>query len=232
VAPSAIPHTPGDRPPHALTGDEIDGVVADFEAAARRAAAAGFDTVEIHAAHGYLLHEFLSPVANHRDDEYGGSLENRMRLPLRVATAVREAFPRELPVGIRISATDWVEGGWTLDESVVLARELRALDLDWVDCSSGGVSVAQEMTVGPGYQVPFAERVRRDAGIATIAVGLITDPTEAEAIVAAGKADLVALARGVLWDPRWGWHAAAALGATSVAPPQYLRAHASLTQAG
>lgn len=223
VAPSPIPQNEGELAPSELSAADVDGLVEAFATAARRAAAAGFDAVEVHAAHGYLLHEFLSPLANRRADELGGTLENRMRVPLRVARAVRDAFPADRPVGVRISATDWVEGGWTPDDSVVLARRLRDEGVDWVDCSSGGVSRAQSIPLGPGYQVPLSARVRREAEVTTVAVGLITDPHHAEQIVADGDADLVALARGVLWDPRWGWHAAAELGASVEAPPQYYR---------
>ncbi|MCC6611362.1 MAG: NADH:flavin oxidoreductase/NADH oxidase [Burkholderiales bacterium] len=223
VAPSAIPEDPGEPPPRALRKDELPRVVEAFAGAARRADRLGFDAVELHGAHGYLLHEFLSPIANRRDDEYGGSLENRMRFPLEVFDAVRAVWPPGKPLGVRLSCTDWVEGGWDIDQTVELARALAARGCDWIDCSSGGVSPRQKIPLAPGYQVPFAERVRREAGIPTIAIGLITDPHQAEEIVWSGKADLVALARGMLYDPRWGWHAAAALGGTVVAPKQYWR---------
>jgi 2,4-dienoyl-CoA reductase-like NADH-dependent reductase (Old Yellow Enzyme family) len=224
VGPSPLPFAPGHPVPRELSEDEIVGVVGAFRDAARRAEAAGFLAVEIHMAHGYLLHQFLSPLANRRTDEYGGSLQNRMRLPLDVARAVREAFPVERPVLARISATDWVEGGWDLEQSVVLARALGERGVDLVDCSSGGTVPDAKVPLGPGYQVPFAAKVRERARIATGAVGLLTDPAQAEAIVAGGQADLVLLARQMLRDPYWPLHAAQALGAEESWPAQYLRA--------
>jgi 2,4-dienoyl-CoA reductase-like NADH-dependent reductase (Old Yellow Enzyme family) len=224
VAPSAVAITAEEPPPRALRQDELPGLVDAFAASARRAARIGLDAMELHCAHGYLLHEFLSPIANRRDDEYGGSLENRMRLPLQVFDAVRTAWPADRPLGVRVSSTDWVEGGWTIEDTIAFARELKSRGCDWVDCSSGGVSPQQKIPLGPGYQVAFAERVRKEAGIATVAVGLVTDAQQAEEIVACGKADLVALARGMLWNPHWAWHAAAALGAEVEAPKQYWRA--------
>jgi len=224
VAPSAVSITSAEPPPRALRREEIPALVDAFAGTARRAARLGLDAIELHCAHGYLLHEFLSPLANRREDEYGGSLANRMRLPVEVFAAVRAVWPEDRPLGVRVSSTDWVEGGWTIDDTVVLARELKSLGCDWIDCSSGGVSPQQRIPLGPGFQVPFAERVRADAGIATMAVGLVSEPDQAEEIVASGKADLVALARGMLWDPRWAWHAAAALGAEARAPMQYWRA--------
>jgi NADPH2 dehydrogenase len=194
-----------------------------FAESARRAERLGFDAIELHGAHGYLMHEFLSPIANRRDDEYGGSLENRMRFPLAVFDAVRAVWPASKPLGIRLSCADWVPDGWDIDQTVALAHELKKRGCDWIDCSGGGVSPQQKIPLGPGYQVPFAERIRRETGIPTIAIGLITDPHHAEEIVASGKADMVALARGMLYDPRWGWHAAAALGGTVNAPKQYWR---------
>lgn len=223
VAPSAIPHGPDEPAPHALEKSEIARIVERFADAARRADRLGFDAIELHGAHGYLMHEFLSPIANRRDDEYGGPLENRMRFPLQVFDAVRAVWPAARPLGVRLSCTDWVEGGWDIEQSVVLARELKSRGCDWIDCSGGGVSPRQKIPLAPGYQVPFAERIRRETGIPTIAIGLITDPHQAEEIVASGKADMVALARGMLYDPRWGWHAAAALGGTVQAPKQYWR---------
>jgi 2,4-dienoyl-CoA reductase-like NADH-dependent reductase (Old Yellow Enzyme family) len=198
--------------------------VGAFRDAARRAEQAGFEVVEIHMAHGYLLHQFLSPLTNRREDAWGGSLENRMRLPLAVARAVREAFPVERPVLARISATDWVEGGWDLEQSVVLARELGESGVDLVDCSSGGAVRDATVPLGPGYQVPFARAIRERAGIATGAVGLLTEPAQAEAIVAGGEADLVLLGREMLRDPYWPLRAAQALGAGVRWPDQYLRA--------
>jgi NADPH2 dehydrogenase len=223
VAPSAISHSEGEAPPHALTIAEIEELKRDFVMATRRAERLGFDAIEIHAAHGYLLHEFLSPVSNRRTDPYGGSLENRMRLPLAIFAAVRAEWPQHKPLGIRISSSDWMEGGWTIEDSIVFAKKLKAIGCDWIDASSGGISPKQKITLGPGYQVPFAEAIRRDAGIATISVGLITGARQAEEIVASGKADMVALARAMLYDPRWAWHAAAELGAQVRAPEQYWR---------
>ena len=222
-APSALPHAPGEAAPRALDRVGLERVRDQFAAAARRAAAIGIDAAEVHMAHGYLLHQFLSPLANRRDDEYGGSLEGRLRFPLEVFAAVRAAWPAARPLGVRVSATDWVDGGWTLDETIELARRLQAQGCDWIDVSSGGVSPLQRIVAGPGYQVPFARAVRAATGLATIAVGAITEPQQAEAIVAAGDADLVAMARAFLWNPRWPWHAAAALGGAVAGPLQYAR---------
>jgi 2,4-dienoyl-CoA reductase-like NADH-dependent reductase (Old Yellow Enzyme family) len=224
VGPSPLAFAEGHPVPRELTTDDIRAVVGAFRDAARRAEQAGFAVVEIHMAHGYLLHQFLSPLSNRRTDEYGGRLENRMRLPLDVAHAVREAFPVERPVLARISATDWVEGGWDLEQSVVLARELREAGVDLVDCSTGGTVPAAKVPLAPGYQVPFAAAIRERAGVATGAVGMITEPAQAEAIVAGGQADLVLLAREMLRDPYWPLHAARALGAEVRWPDQYLRA--------
>jgi 2,4-dienoyl-CoA reductase-like NADH-dependent reductase (Old Yellow Enzyme family) len=224
LAPSAIPFRAGDPTPHELTLGEIDDVVQQFAAAAGYALEAGFRTIEIHAAHGYLLHEFLSPLSNHRQDDYGGSLENRMRLTIRTAISVRKAMPDELPLFVRISATDWADGGWDLAQSIELARRLREAGVDLVDCSSGGAVLGAKVEVGPGYQVPFAREIRRQAGIATGAVGLITEPEQAEAIIADGSADVVLLARAELRDPYWPLHAAKALGVAVPWPVQYERA--------
>ncbi len=224
VAPSALAFAEGSKTPRALARDEVALLPEAFAAAARRARDAGFDVVEVHMAHGYLLHQFLSPLANARDDEYGGPFENRVRLPLEVVRAVREAWPLERPLFVRISATDWADGGWDLPQSIVLARRLRALGVDLVDCSSGGLVPQAKVPVGPGYQVPFAETIRREAGVATGAVGLITDPAQAESIVASGQADAVLLARALLRDPYWPLHAAKALGVDVPWPDQYLRA--------
>jgi 2,4-dienoyl-CoA reductase-like NADH-dependent reductase (Old Yellow Enzyme family) len=223
VAPSSLPHSEGEPPPHALTKAEIEELKGDFVVATRRAERLGFDAIEIHAAHGYLLHEFLSPLANQRTDEYGGGLENRMRLVLEVFAAMRSAWPKDRPMGVRVSATDWAEGGWDLAQTISLARELQVLGCDWIDASSGGVSPKQKIALGPGYQVPFAQAIRKETGMPAIAVGLITEPRQAEDIVACGKADMVALARAMLYDPRWAWHAAAELGAQVRAPEQYWR---------
>jgi 2,4-dienoyl-CoA reductase-like NADH-dependent reductase (Old Yellow Enzyme family) len=223
VAPCAISHADEVPGPRALSSAEIEQLVHDFAAAAVRAERIGFDAIELHGAHGYLLHQFLSPLSNQREDGYGGSLENRIRFPLEVYRAVRDAWPEDKPLGMRISATDWIDGGWDLDQSLVLARELQQRGCDFLDVSSGGLSSAQQLSPGPGYQVPFAERIRKETGMAVITVGLITDPLMAEDIVSDGKADLVALARGFLYDPRWVWHAAKALGEDFSYPEQYLR---------
>lgn len=224
LAPSAVPFASGYPPPRALASTELDEIVAAFVAAARRAHDAGFDCIEIHMAHGYLLHEFLSPLANQRNDDYGGSLENRLRLPLRVAAGVREVWPAQLPLLVRISATDWVDGGWDVEQSVELCRRLRALGVDLIDCSSGGIVADARIPAGPGFQTPFAERIRREAGIATAAVGLITSPLQAEHILRTGQADAVFLARELLRDPYWPLHAAAALHTEVTWPQQYQRA--------
>ena len=224
VAPSAIPFSDTYSIPKALDEAEIAGVVSAFANATKRAEAAGFDFVEIHGAHGYLLHEFLSPLSNQRADQYGGSFENRIRLPLEVVDAVRAAWPEHLPLFMRISATDWADGGWTADESVKLARKLREHGLDLVDVSSGGLVPHAKIPAAPGFQVPFAERVRKEAGVPTAAVGLITEPTQANDIVTNGQADLVLLAREMLRDPYWALHAAETLGEKTTWPKQYLRA--------
>jgi 2,4-dienoyl-CoA reductase-like NADH-dependent reductase (Old Yellow Enzyme family) len=210
--------------PRALGLDELPGIVEAFRAGARRALDAGFDLVEVHAAHGYLLHQFLSPLSNLRGDEYGGDFEGRARLPLRVAAAVRAAFPERLPVFARLSVTDWVAGGWDLPQSIRLARALGALGIDFIDCSSGGVVPGATIPVGPGYQVAFSQAIRREAGVPTGAVGLITSPEQAETIVATGQADAVLLARELLRDPYWPLRAAQALGAKVSWPVQYDRA--------
>lgn len=222
-APSAVAHKPGEALPHALDAAGLERIREAFVATATRAARLGIDALELHAAHGYLLHQFLSPLANRRTDDYGGPLENRLRYPLEVFDAVRAAFPAEKPVGVKVSATDWVEGGWDLAQTIAFARALKARGVDWITASSGGVSPQQKIALGPGYQVPFAAAIKAATGITTAAVGLITDARQAEDIVASGKADMVTLARAMLYDPRWGWHAAAELGATVAAPPQYWR---------
>ncbi len=224
MGPSPIPFAAGHPAPREMTAAEIDGVVEAFAAAARRAVAAGFQVVEVHSAHGYLLHQFLSPLSNRRTDAYGGSLENRMRLTLRVAEAVRSAVPEGMPVFVRLSATDWVEGGWDLPQSIELARRLKDAGVDLIDCSSGGTSPDAQIPVEPGYQVPFAEAIREEAQIATGAVGMITEPEQAEEIVASGRADAVLLARAMLRDPHWALHAAAELDAEAPWPAQYGRA--------
>ncbi|HEX7439384.1 MAG TPA: NADH:flavin oxidoreductase/NADH oxidase [Caldimonas sp.] len=223
VAPSALPHAVGEDAPRALDSEAMGWVRNAFVDAARRAARLGFDGLEIHAAHGYLLHQFLSPLANRRDDAYGGSLENRMRFPLEVFDVVRRAFPADKPVWARISATDWVSGGWDIEGTVALSNALKERGCAAIHVSSGGVSPQQVIKLGPGYQVPYAQRVKADVGLPTIAVGLITEPEQAESIIANGEADAVSLARAILYDPRWPWHAAARLGARVQAPRQYWR---------
>jgi len=223
VAPSAIAFEADSPLPLALDLAGLQRIEDAFVVAARRAHRIGIDAIELHGAHGYLLHQFLSPLSNTRTDEYGGSLENRMRFPLRVFEAVRAAVPAKMPVGIRISGTDWVEGGWDIEQSVAFGRALRNRDCSFVHVSSGGLSPLQQLDVGPGYQVPLAETFRRETGLPTIAVGLITEAEQAEGIIADGRADLVALARGILYDPRWPWHAAAKLGGQVAAPKQYWR---------
>jgi 2,4-dienoyl-CoA reductase-like NADH-dependent reductase (Old Yellow Enzyme family) len=224
LAPSPLPFAEGHPVPREADRDDLDRVREAFAAAARRAVRAGFQAVELHMAHGYLLNEFLSPVTNRRKDGYGGTLEKRMRFPLEVARAVREALPAEVPLLVRISATDWEEDGWEIGQSVEFALRLKDLGADLVDCSSGGVTPTLAPSPGPGFQVPFAETVRREAGIATAAVGFLTDPAQAEQVVATGQADAVVLAREMLRDPYWPLHAARALGADVPWPVQYERA--------
>ena len=225
IAPSAVHFDAGYPVPHALTLNDLDEIEAQFRAAARRALAAGFQAVEVHMAHGYLLHEFLSPLVNLREDDYGGSLENRLRFPLRVTRAVREEWPVELPLFVRISATDWVDGGWDIDQSVLLARQLKEIGVDLIDCSSGFAVPEESIPFGPGFQVPFAARIRADAGIASGAVGSITNAAQAEQIVATGQADVVLLGRQMLYDPYWPFHAAEALKVHTPWPSQYLQAN-------
>lgn len=222
VAPSPVPLAPGWPEPQTLTREGTEAVKQAFVAAARRAARIGFDVVELHSTHGYLLSEFLSPLANKRRDEYGGSLQNRMRFPLEVVRAVREVWEKAL--GAKISGTDFAEGGWTPDDAVAYASELKRLGCDYVTVSGGGVVLDAKVPTGPGYQVPFAERVKRETGIVTGAIGLISDPAQAEKIVASGEADYVSLARAMLFNPRWPWHAAVVLGGDIKYPQQYERA--------
>lgn len=226
VAPSVLAYQDGWLVPQALDAAGMEKVRSDFANAARRAARIGFDVAELHFAHGYLAHQFLSPLSNHRTDEYGGSLENRMRFALELFERVREVWPAQRPLGVRISATDWVEGGWDLEQSVTLVRELAKRGCDFVDCSSGGLSPLQRIELGPAYQAPFARRIREATGVPTIAVGAIVDPELAERLVAEGSADMVALARGFIRHPRWAWDAADALGGQAFVPPQYLRGRA------
>jgi len=223
VAPSAVGFHPTDVPPVALDRDGLKRVRDAFATTAKRAARLGLAGIEIHSAHGYLLHEFLSPHANQRSDAYGGSLENRMRFPLEVFDAVRGAFPADKPVWVRISASDWAEGGWTVEDSIEYAKALKRRGNAAIHVSSGGLTPKQAIKMGPHYQVPFSKQIKDGADVTTIAVGLITEPRKAEYILESGEADMIALARGILYDPRWPWHAAAELGAHVRPPPQYLR---------
>ncbi len=222
-APSAVPHSPDEDAPRALDAAGLAKIRDDFVATAKRAVRLGLAGIELHCAHGYLLHEFLSPIANHRDDDYGGSRENRMRFPLEVFDAVRAAVPADMPVWVRVSASDWVPDAWDVDDTVAFAQALESRGCAAMHVSSGGVSPQQAIKLGPGYQVPFARRVKEAVGIPVIAVGLITEPEHAEAIVAGDEADAISLARAMLYDPRWPWHAAAKLGAQVHAPHQYWR---------
>jgi 2,4-dienoyl-CoA reductase-like NADH-dependent reductase (Old Yellow Enzyme family) len=221
VSSSPVPFGESWHVPHALTSAEIDGIVAAFVRAAERSVRIGFEVIEIHSAHGYLLHEFLSPLINARDDDYGGSLDNRLRFPLAVIRAVRAAVPSNVAVGLRVSATDWIDGGWDLAQTIAYARAAKELGIAYVCVSSGGIRAKVMVPAAPEYQVPFAHEVRKATGVLTRAVGLITDPLQAERIVATGCADMVALARAFLDDPRWGWHAADVLGGKTHFPPQY-----------
>jgi 2,4-dienoyl-CoA reductase-like NADH-dependent reductase (Old Yellow Enzyme family) len=223
LAPSPLPFLPAENPPEALDAAGLARIRDAFAEAARRSARLGIDAIQIHAAHGYLLHQFLSPLSNHREDEYGGSLENRMRFPLEVFDAVRAAFPEDRPVTVRVSGTDWVSGGWDAAQTAAFATALEARGCAAIHVSSGGLDAGQKIPVGPNYQVPLARAVKEAVSIPVIAVGLITEPEQAEAIVATGDADMVAIARTVLYDPRWPWHAAAALGAQVTTSPQFLR---------
>jgi 2,4-dienoyl-CoA reductase-like NADH-dependent reductase (Old Yellow Enzyme family) len=223
-APSAVPFGPGSPQPRELTAADLEQICTQFEESARRALRAGFQVVEIHIAHGYLLHQFLSPLSNRRSDAYGGSLENRMRFPLDVVRRVRHVWPQDLPVLVRISATDWVEGGWDLKQSLELCRHFKTLGVDLVDCSSGGLVPDAVIPAAPGFQTPLAAQIRSEVGIATGAVGLITAPVQAEQILATGAADVILLARELLRDPYWPMHAASALKAEHAWPVQYERA--------
>lgn len=224
VGPSALAQIDGEHAPAALDLAGMARIRDAFAASARRAVTLGVDALELHGAHGYLLHQFLSPVANRRTDAYGGSLENRMRFPLEVFDAVRAAIPASMPLGIKLSATDWIDGGWDVVQSTELARALKLRGADWISVSSGGISPRQKIAVGPGYHVPFAQQIGAGAGVTTVAVGLITEARQAEDIIMSGAADFVALARAMLYDPRWAWHAAATLGASVEAPRPYWRA--------
>ncbi|HEX5599951.1 MAG TPA: NADH:flavin oxidoreductase/NADH oxidase [Hyphomicrobiaceae bacterium] len=222
-APSAIPFNEGWHVPKALTSQEIEELIEAFAAAARRADRIGLDLIELHGAHGYLINEFLSPLTNKREDEWGGSLENRMRFPLEVFKAVRAVWPQPKPLGIRISAVEWVDGGWTIEDSIELAKRLKDLGCDYIDVSSGGNNPNARIPIGPGYQVPFAEQIKKAVGIPVMTVGMITEAQQAESIIAEGKADFVAIARAFLDNPHWAWHAAYKLGAEPMLPNQYLR---------
>lgn len=224
VAPSSIPYAEGTTAPHALTQSDINKVIDDFTQAASRAVKVGYDVVEIHAAHGYLLHEFLSPLTNHRTDNYGGSFENRSRLLLQVIESVKQVWPQDKPLFVRISASDWVEGGWSIEESVKHSSALKEKGVDLIDCSSGRLVTHQKISVGPGYQTPFAERIKKEANILTGAVGLIDNADQAEEILTSGKADLILMAREFLRDPYFPLHAAKKLGEAINWPVQYERA--------
>lgn len=228
VGPSAEPYADGWHTPEAMSDEVLDRVKQSFVQATIRSARLGFKCIELHGAHGYLLHQFLSPISNRRNDSYGGSLEGRMRYPLEIFDAVRAVWPDERPLGMRISATDWVDGGWDLEQSIAFAHVLKARGCDYIDVSSGGNSPEQKIPVGPGYQSGFAADIRRETGLTTMAVGKITDPLQAEHIIRTGQADMVCLARGMLYDPRWPWHAAEALRAKAAFPPQYQRCHPAL----
>jgi 2,4-dienoyl-CoA reductase-like NADH-dependent reductase (Old Yellow Enzyme family) len=228
VGPSPIPVLAQQPPPRELSRDNIDGLIGKFVAATNRAERLGFDLIELHGAHGYLIHQFLSPISNQRVDEYGGSLENRMRFPLELFRAMRMAWPSQKPMGMKVSARDWCRGGWSMDDTLEFCRRLRDLGCDFVVVSSGGIVWNEEIPTAPGFQVEFAEQIRRDVGISVTAIGLLTEARQAENIVSSGAADMVALARGMLWDPRWSWHAANALGGNCFMLNQYTRARPQL----
>ena len=210
-----------------MSKEDIKRCIGEFAAAAKRVDRIGYDVIELHGGHGYLLHQFMSPISNQRTDEYGGSTENRIRFPIEVFEAVRKVFPEQKPIGMRVSATDWVDGGWTPEEAVVLAKELKRRGMDYMDVSTGGLDPRQKIPLAPGYQAPFAEKVKKESGITTMTVGLIAGYQQAEDVVASDKADFVCLARGAMWDPRWAWHAAAELGGEVSVPPQYWRSQPS-----
>jgi 2,4-dienoyl-CoA reductase-like NADH-dependent reductase (Old Yellow Enzyme family) len=227
-APSALPYDTGWPVPHAMTKDDIKRVIGEFADAAKRLDRIGYDLIELHGAHGYLAHQFLSPLSNQRTDEYGGSTENRMRFAIEMYEAVRAVWPEAKPIGMRVSATDWVDGGWTPEETVVLAKKLKALGMDYMDVSSGGLSPAQKIPLSPGYQVPFAEKVKKESGITTMTVGLIAGYQQAEDILEAGQADLICIGRAAIYDPRWAWHAAEELGAEAPYAPKTMAGHPKL----
>lgn len=224
LAPSPIPFDSDSAVPYELTKEDLEQIISQYADSTRYSLRAGFKVLEIHMAHGYLLHEFLSPVSNHRSDEYGGTFANRIRFPLRIADAVRRLWPDDLPLFVRLSCTDWLEGGWDIEQSIEFSRKLKDSGVDLIDCSSGGISPSAIMPLEPGFQVPFAEKIRQSVGIATGAVGLITDPLQAEQIVKSGQADVVFLARELLRNPYWPLHAAKTLGMDISWPSQYWRA--------
>ena len=228
VSPSAEPYADGWHTPDAMTDETLARVKESFVQAAKRSVRLGFRVIELHCAHGYLLHQFLSPISNRRNDTYGGSLEGRMRYPLEIFDAVRAVMPDDMPLGVRISATDWVDEGWDIDGSIAFAKVLEARGCDFIDVSSGGNSPHQKISVGAGYQTGFAGDIKRETSLSTMAVGKITDPLQAEHIIRTGQADMVSLARGMLYDPRWVWHAAEKLRAKAAFAPQYLRCHPEL----
>lgn len=219
-APSALPYAPDWQVPQALDQAGMDKIKADFVNSVKRAERVGYDLIEFHAGHGYLIHQFLSPLSNQRTDAYGGSAENRMRFPLEVFAAMRAAWPVDKPMGARVSAVDWVEGGLTIEQTVQFAKELKKLGCDYVDVSSGGLDPRQQVPLAPGYNAPFAARVKKEAGVVTRTVGLIADARLAEQIVSSGQADMIAIGRGAMWDPRWAWHAALELGTEANYPPR------------
>lgn len=228
LAPSALPFAEGWPAPKAMTIDDIKQCVADHVASTERAERIGFDALEMHGGHGYLIHQFLSPLSNQRTDAYGGSLENRMRFPLECFAAMRAVWPDNKPMGIRVSATDWVDGGFTPDEALVFAKELKKIGCDWFDATTAGLDPRQQIPLAPGYQVGFGAEIRKEADIATMSVGLIADPHQAEEIIASGQADMIAIARGAIYDPRWAWHAAETLGVETEYAPKYRAGHPSI----
>jgi 2,4-dienoyl-CoA reductase-like NADH-dependent reductase (Old Yellow Enzyme family) len=227
-APSAIPYDTGWPMPHALTKDEIKRVIAEFVAGAERLNRIGYDLIELHGGHGYLVHQFLSPLSNHRTDEYGGSTENRMRFAIEVYDAVRAVWPEAKPIGMRVSATDWVDGGWTPEETVLLAKELKKRGMDYMDVTTGGLSPQQKIPLSAGYQVPFSEKVKKESGMTTMTVGLIAGYQQAEDIVASGQADMICIGRAAIYDPRWAWHAAEELGAEAPYAAKTMAGHPKL----
>jgi 2,4-dienoyl-CoA reductase-like NADH-dependent reductase (Old Yellow Enzyme family) len=228
VAPSPIPYADGWHVPRELTKAEIEQIQQDFIESVKRAERVGYELIEMHAGHGYLTHQFLSPLSNTRTDEYGGSLKNRMRFPLETFAAMRKVWPEDKPMGVRVSVTDWAPGGTTIEDSIAFIGELKKLGCDYVDVSSGGLVPTQQVPLAPGYHLPYSQIIKNETGMATLTVGLITDYLFAEQAVATGRTDLVCLARGAMWDPRWAWHAAEALGAETPYPPRSTPCHPSL----